>query len=474
MMQFTFGGAPGSGAAPFNVLVPANELAKIGSLFRLSILAIMSPTAGKYILGANRGPLLTDESPQGLEKVESAGGLSLHKTPTRTEKLRRHWKRFWLFYCIGNVIFLAIFLPVFFLVVIPAIAQLVVNKSDIVLVNAIVNDPQPNSTLLTLQTKVDLKLALPARIEPVTFHLFQRDYGVDDAYADIDIPGQVIKGNHSLGIDNVRTPILNQTAWKEFVRQVVFQEETSLAMQGVTNAYLGVLKSHVHLNKDVVTPALNQFDGFSISDATLILPPEEDGTNLIGNATLPNPTVLHLQVGTLVLDVKSGGTTIGNVTLNDVTLVPGNNTFPLTGVLDIKSIFSNFGDILKAQAGALKNGTLAIDSVTRSVTWNGTLVPYYTDILSTLTLSTTIPLGDTIKNTLRHLLDGKNLTSALSGLIDGANSSSLSSRDVHDRGPVDLAPFLKGNRHVQDFFRGVDDDQRDSFIDSLAAAYPNL
>lgn len=122
------------------------------------------------------------------------------------------------------------------------------------LVNAVVNDPQPNSTVLTLETKVDLKIALAARIEPVTFHLFQRDYGVDEAYADLDIPGQTIKGNHSLGISDVYTPILNQKAWREFVRQVVFQETVTLALDGWTNAYLGVLKSHVHLDKSVVTP----------------------------------------------------------------------------------------------------------------------------------------------------------------------------------------------------------------------------
>lgn len=68
----------------------------------------------KYVLGANnRGPLLTPgDGGSGLEKLDSAGGRSLTRTPTRTEKFRRHWKRFWLFYCIGNVIFLAIFLPI--------------------------------------------------------------------------------------------------------------------------------------------------------------------------------------------------------------------------------------------------------------------------------------------------------------------------------------------------------------------------
>lgn len=221
---------------------------------------------------------------------------------------------------------------------------------------------------------------------------------------------------------------------------------------------------------------MNQFDGFAISDATLLLPAEDDGTNLIGNVTLPNPTVISLEVGTLVLDVKTANVTIGNVTIDDVVLKPGDNVFPMKGVLDIRTIFKNLGDVLKAQASALKNGSLAIDSITRSVEWKGTPVDYYAEVLKTLTLSTEIPLGDTIKNTLKNLLHGKNLTSALSGLLGDSSLSSRSLSDHDRRGPVDLAPFLKNNRHVQDFFSDsdIDTDQRDIFINAVAAAYPNI
>jgi hypothetical protein len=164
------------------------------------------------------------------------------------------------------------------------------------------------------------------------------------------------------------------------------------------------------------------------------------------------------------------------VTIDDVVLKPGDNVFPMKGVLDIRTIFKNLGDVLKAQASALKNGSLAIDSITRSVEWKGTPVDYYAEVLKTLTLSTEIPLGDTIKNTLKNLLHGKNLTSALSGLLGDSSLSSRSLSDHDRRGPVDLAPFLKNNRHVQDFFSDsdIDTDQRDIFINAVAAAYPNI
>lgn len=135
---------------------------------------------------------------------------------------------------------------------------MVVNKSDLWVVNAAVLQPKPDSVILTLESKVDLKLALPARIDPLAFHLFIRKdgYGADYPYANLPIPGQTIKGNYTLGVNENFTPILNQTSWKEFVREIVFQKETTLALKGVTNAYLGVLKSHVTLNKDVTVPGI--------------------------------------------------------------------------------------------------------------------------------------------------------------------------------------------------------------------------
>lgn len=120
---------------------------------------------------------------------------------------------------------------------------------------AVLTEPKPDSVLLTLETKVDLHLAIPARIESIPLYLYQKDYGTDWPYASVTVDGQTIKGNTTLGVYDVHSPILNETTWEEFVHQVVFQESTSLSVTGQTNAFLGVLKSHVHLNKDVVTPS---------------------------------------------------------------------------------------------------------------------------------------------------------------------------------------------------------------------------
>lgn len=211
-----------------------------------------------------------------------------------------------------------------------------------------------------------------------------------------------------------------------------------------------------------------------MSDATLLLPARDDGTNLIGNITLPNPSVLHFEVGTLNLDIKSGGILIGNVTIKGVSLVPGDNTYPLTGVLDLKAILSNLGAVLKAEASALKTGNLSLQATTSSVVWNGKVVKYYTDVLKQLTLTADIGLADTLKNTLKNFASGKNLTGILSSLSgnNGNTSTAIGRRDKNDgKTRFELAQLLKEDQDVQEAFHDVSPERRDGIIDSLIAMY---
>lgn len=49
-----------------------------------------------------------------IEKVHSSESSETDVKPSRKRKLSRHCHRFWCCYCIGLVIFLAIFLPILF------------------------------------------------------------------------------------------------------------------------------------------------------------------------------------------------------------------------------------------------------------------------------------------------------------------------------------------------------------------------
>ncbi|KAJ5793443.1 hypothetical protein N7457_000042 [Penicillium paradoxum] len=447
--------------------------------------AYLSSENARYTLGIHRGPLVSKNVDEGaqLAHVESVGGMSLEtRKLKKREKLQRHWKRFWCLHLLVTIIFLAIFLPILFLVIIPAISQMVVNKSKLVLVNASVLNPRPDKIALTLVSKLDLKIALPVRIDPITLDLYVPDAGVSNAWGQAHIDGKVIKGNSSLGVTDVETPLLNATSWQAYVNNVVFEKETALAVKGTTNSYLGKLKSKVTMDKDIVSPVLNKFKGFTISDTGLVAS-REDGTNLVGNATLPNPSVLTLDIGDILLDVKSGDIVLGNVTLEDVTLKPGNNTFPLAGILDIGTMLKKLRPVLASQASALKTGNLKLDTVTRSIHWKGELVPYYTNAMKQVTLTADVAIADLLKNTLHNLLSGNQTVSDMLGsngetsdLLATLKSGTKRSDDSDDSASSDgsdLASKVK-DLEARDMFRDIHPTKRDSIIDSLAGLYMKL
>lgn len=250
----------------------------------------------------------------------------------------------------------------------------------------------------------------------------------------------------------------------------MFQRQVRLALPLIN--YLPVLIFDL-------STALNQFAGFYLSEATLILPPEPNGTNLIADITLPNPTVLTLQVGTLNMDIKSGNLVLGNATLNGVELKPGDNTFPLNGILDLKSIVKNLGDVLKMEANTLKNGNLTLSATPTSIIFDNTLIPYYTDVLRQLTLTTSIGIGGILKNTIRHLKDDKNFTGVISSLEgNSSDNRDLAIRSPDDRdgqiGSLELASFIKQNEHIQQVFEDEDPSTKDMTLDRLASLYSAL
>ena len=106
--------------------------------------------------------------------------------------------------------------------------------------------PTTDTVRMTLEAKVNLKIAMGVRLDPVVFYVFVRSAGHKNAYAGIEIPGQTIKGNYSLGVTDQSTPILSQA---------VFQKKTTLSLYGVTTGYLGALKNHIVLDKDVAIPS---------------------------------------------------------------------------------------------------------------------------------------------------------------------------------------------------------------------------
>lgn len=128
----------------------------------------------------------------------------------------------------------------------------------------------------------------------------------------------------------------------------------------------------------------------------------------------------------MVLDLKSENYTLGNATINDLTLVPGNHSVPVNGFIDLEYLISNLHGILETQSEALDRGFLRLDAIGRSVVYDGVEIPYYTKAMQALTLSADVSIASLVSNTLHGVL-APNGTNIFSNLTDPEGPS-----NVHD------------------------------------------
>lgn len=140
-----------------------------------------------------------------------------------------------------------------FLIIIPAVAQLALNKSKLVLVSAHIMDPHPNSILLTINSSLDLK-GFTVKMDSMTLDLFIRKLS-DQPFAKVYIAAEKVHGITTLGVTNQVTPLLYEEGWQQFVDNVLFLDSGPISVRGKTRVHLGTLHADVSLNRDLETPS---------------------------------------------------------------------------------------------------------------------------------------------------------------------------------------------------------------------------
>lgn len=113
------------------------------------------------------------------------------------------------------------------------------------------------------------------------------------------------------------------------------------------------------------------------------------------------------------MDLKNADLTVGNATLENLTLKPGNNSISLQGTVDFSTILHNIKSILQSQGKNIRQGYLTLDAIGRSVVYNGTEIPYYTEIMQSLTLPAKVPINELLVNSLHGILHANDTKTAV-------------------------------------------------------------
>ena len=100
-----------------------------------------------------------------------------------------------------------------------------------------------------------------------------------------------------------------------------------------------------------------------------------DGGNSYGTVFIPNPTVITLNMGNVTLDMSVDDTFIGNATMPDLVLRPGDNTVPIHVTTNQTAVVNLL------QTPKYKCGILPVDIAGKKSMYNGQELTYYSKAL---------------------------------------------------------------------------------------------
>jgi hypothetical protein len=182
---------------------------------------------------------------------------------------------------------------------------------------------------------------------------------------------------------------------------------------------------------------LNNLTGFSVTNASLVIPADPDGTNFVANLTYPNPSPLAFALvrlslsevlqkrtntsqGNLTLNIIIANINMGTGTIENYIVSPGNNNYNMRCILDLSLLVKNIMPILTAEASSIETGgNITFVATVNSTVYNGQKIAWYETALKSLVLPGEIKLVPLVISTIQTFLNSPNGTNITNTIKNG-------------------------------------------------------
>jgi len=114
----------------------------------------------------------------------------------------------------------------------------------------------PTQLNVTIHTELDTPL--PARLDPMTLHLYNSETPEYSPFLALQLPETHTNHLTELNIESQVVTISNETELIKWFSSVFDDRNTTLSNRGDTTVHLGALHYDVHLDKTVAMPGLNK------------------------------------------------------------------------------------------------------------------------------------------------------------------------------------------------------------------------
>ncbi|KAG8421341.1 hypothetical protein J3458_003228 [Metarhizium acridum] len=184
-------------------------------------------------------------------------------------------------------------------------------------------------------------------------------------------------------------------AFVEF-NKAFFQNETlRVAIHGKTKVKpAGLSKKYdVDFYKVVTFKGLNKLNGTTLSDMKIKIGTAEDGIpNFNATATLTNPSYYTIDIGNATFNNFADNQLLGNLTINNLVLKPGQNAVPVSAILDQTIIIS-----AATKKPYCETGKITVELQGTHVRQGTNEIPWLMDALGSANQTVELSLAETFK-----------------------------------------------------------------------------
>ncbi|KAF2442144.1 hypothetical protein P171DRAFT_433702 [Karstenula rhodostoma CBS 690.94] len=307
-------------------------------------------------------------------------------------RVKNHCRKFW--WCdllVLVAIILVIVLPIIF-VAIPKKAQHDINASTLEVTDQEVTNPEPD--------KIHLKIKSIARSSS-SFHptldAFEAGLSLPgkEPFLFVNVPETKAEAETEINIEQ-DAPIANMDSFKEYTKTTIGSETFTVVMSGKTKVHQkGLSAISVDYTNQIEMKGLNKLSGLKITNIKILFGTKNklaDGSNMIGNVIIPNPSVMTLELGNVTMNLSIDGKSIGTTLLPNLVLKPGENNSTMSSILDQEGL-----PVISLVQEKYKDGVIPLEIVGNSTIRNGEHLEYFEEAIQANVIKMNLDIGPALK-----------------------------------------------------------------------------
>ncbi|OHF01333.1 hypothetical protein CORC01_03366 [Colletotrichum orchidophilum] len=308
----------------------------------------------------------------------------------------RHCARFWWIHLIGGIAGILLVTLLIILVAVPKIAQKKIDDAQLTVDGIIVSNTKPNSYNMAINSTLRSDGSVKATIEPFDGIMYLTDLPEKKAFVNLKFPETK---SVKLQTVNISQPveITDMAAFTTFNTWLQNNESVRVTVEGNTHVKVnGIARRYgVTFRNTMTLKGLNGYKGLNVTDNTISLTPDAQGDNFKGHVSIPNHSVLTLEIGNASFTNLLHGQDIGTVYLDNLVLYPGMNNVTMRANISQAPVLAALGT-----KPACDTGVIPFSLRGKDVISNGQRLPYFGDALSSGEVVTDINIGASLKKSL--------------------------------------------------------------------------